>query len=276
MVNPEASPYIQQTTLVEFEYSIVKIYITDAEEDLVLIDGTYLSDSLLSVKLPKNSLGGFEKTYATITMSLQIHNFASQATSGRAFAPAKVKVKEIIDGEIKTLYVGRMSSAHRNTHNKKDTIEIKVKTEKSDLDQSLGFSCNATCGWVFGDSKTCKYNLQAKKESGFLTINDTKTTTVDIALTSTQPLGYWDSGEVQKDSIRIKIRAWDGNNRFYLNKLPPPTWHGTYIDILPGCNKTPTDCRSWDNEERFSGIGLAALSYNPIFENPNNPYQGKP
>lgn len=274
MANPERESVLAQETLVSITYGSTTVLVTGSDEDLPTLEGVYLSDPLLSVKLPPNNIAGFDKSIATITMSFVNYAFATQVTSGRAFPPVYVKVKEMVNGEIKTLFTGRSRSAHKNLKGKKDLISLKVRSAKSDLDQALGFSCNATCGWVFGDTTTCKKDVESLKESGSLTIPDFKSTTVTITGLASHTDNYWVSGKVRLNGTAIKIRSWDLGTSFYLNELPPSNWHSATVEVLPGCDKTPNTCAFWDNLDRFVAPGLAALSYNPLFENPSNPYGG--
>lgn len=271
MVNPETLSTGKTFLLLEFIYGDSSEWkLTNANTDLNTAKGLYLSDSKIKVKLPTNSIANFGKAEATVEISLGEWLFAQDITSGRAFPPLTLTIYKRFSDYIRKVFVGRVTKAVRNPNGREGIVKLHVSGAKNDLDQAGGFSCNNTCGWDFGNSKTCQYNIDDVKESGVgitLDFQSNDSNKVTINGLATHPNRYWRRGSVEKDGLNIRIREWLNGTDFYLSKLPPLSWDGAEVTVTPGCDKRFTTCSFWNNLEHFSGIGLYALEYNPIIEN---------
>ena len=270
MSNPETLAANKSFLLLHFSYGDSSVWrLTNANQDLDTKLGTYLNDPKIKVKLPPNSIAGLGKAEVSVDISETPWLFASDISSGRAFPPLTLTIYQRTNDYIRTLSIGRVTRAVRNPQGREGIVRLFVAGAKNDLDQSGGFTCNNTCNWRFGESKTCKKDVIALEETGTLTIQDLSSPKVTIAGLAAHPNRYWRRGKVKLDGLTLRIRNWTNGTDFYLAKLPPVTWDGATVTVTPGCNKLFTTCIFWNNLKNFSGIGLKALEYNPLIENIN-------
>ena len=278
MANVETVSTKSKFVLVEFSYGNPKVYwrLTNSNEDQITRLGKFLADPHMTAKIPQNSIASFGKAEAKIMITEAIWSFASQITEGRAFPKTDVRIYTRGTGDsadnIRLVFVGRISSAVRNPGGKVGFVQVKVRGPKNDLDQSLGFSGNSTCGWVFGEAKTCTKDIEVLKETGSLTIPDGRLPTVTITGLIAQADRYWRRGKIVYNGLEIRIREWDNDETFYLSRLLPISWIETdpiIVTVYPGCDKEESTCAFWGQLSTFSGIGIKAPSYNPNIENPN-------
>ncbi len=91
---------------------------------------------------------------------------------------------------------------------------------------------------------------------------------VPIAPPSTQLL-YWTNGKIFLDGAYIKIRSrlsFLGNTiTFQLKSILNPTSLNAFGFAIAGCDRTLTNCKFWENEQRFNGLGLPMPDYNPNY-----------
>lgn len=284
MANIEQAPIKNSFVLVSFDWGetpdvlATTAKFTNANADLDTRFGTFLSDPKVKVSLPKNSIGGFDKSEARITISSSAWAFAPLITAGRPFPPTRVVIRERgandTDDNIRTIFAGNMNSAIKNPNGRAGLVDVKIQGDKSALDQALGYSVNETCGWVFGNMKTCGLDITALKETGELRIINFTEVTITALSGASHPNRYWRRGFVNVGALKIRIREWNSGDTFYLSKIPPALWDfvdngGTQlVTVTPGCDKKIFTCQFWGREEAFSGLGFKMQDYNPLFENP--------
>ena len=282
MTNIEQAATKENYVLVSFDWGetpnqlATTAKFTNANADLDTRYGTFVSDPKVKVTLPKNSIGGFDKAEGKVVISSDLWAFAPLITAGRPFPPTRIVIRERgsndTDDNIRTIFAGKMASATRNPNGRVGLVEVRVQGAKSELDQALGFSTNESCGWVFGDPKTCVLALGPLTETasgnGLFWSGNAATTEVTIEGLSAHPNRYWRRGFVEFEGLKIRIREWSSGTTFYLSKLPPDSWSNALVDVIPGCDKLIFTCQFWGREASFSGLGFKMQDYNPLFENP--------
>lgn len=163
------------------------------------------------------------------------------------------------------LYYGNVISVTRVPEDQGSSIELKVASLKSQLETPLGIVTGTSCPWTFGD-RSCLLNIIGLKDIGIAQNSGSRFLVVsDIAITTE---GYWARGYAEWDGLSILIREQPAGNTMILAEACPQDWAGKEITLTPGCKKTITACRTWNNEEHFAGIGLAMPSYDPRFDKP--------
>jgi len=166
------------------------------------------------------------------------------------------------------LFKGRVAKVIKNQHGKEGSVVLICLPMKALLDVPLGLLCTQQCVWNFG-GKGCNFDVAAERQIGTLTeINTDRTVTIP-GLAPVARANFWRQGYVTRNGLKIVIREWDPSvdtDRFLLRERPPAEWIGQEVELTPGCDKSLGNCRDWDNEERFAGLGIAMPDYHPNIE----------
>lgn len=264
--------------LLDFIYGSTAWKLTNATTNLDTKFGRYISDTKITVKLPANSIAGFQDQAAEIEISHDLWPFASLLTSKRSFPPVTVHVREREHGlnidRMTLRYVGSILKAIKNPARKIGIVKLVCGDAKKDLASSAGISENPFCAWVFGDLKTCdidgNIDLASLGESATLVFTSNSSPIVTITGLSAHPNNYWRRGFVRYNGLDIRIRNWSSGETFQLSKLPPLDWDGATVEVFPGCDKRSATCEFWNNIDNFRGLAIKSPSYHPVFENPSN------
>ncbi len=93
---------------------------------------------------------------------------------------------------------------------------------------------------------------------------------VQAQLCITQQLSdWWVRSFLEKDGLRIPIQAWkQGTALFTLNRVPPLSWDGARVMLVPDCPRTSAACAQRGNTANFNGLGIGMPTYNPTLEEP--------
>lgn len=82
-----------------------------------------------------------------------------------------------------------------------------------------------------------------------------------------QSLDWWVRSYLEKDGVRVTIQQWKQNSAlFVLNRIPPESWDGARLTLVPDCTRTPTACSARQNSDNFGGLGIGIPAYNPTLE----------
>lgn len=270
----EGNPALTQSAkqialLVTFTWtdsSAKTVRFTDWTENIIDSSQTFTSLTPLSVKLPRQE-GGVRDGRCVISMpaSLQPGSFLS---NGEKAPLVSVTVEETMWKSViarRILFVGYCTRAKLVTS--RELTELEFSTTKSKLEVPLGLPVIAECPWRFGDT-TCGINLEAIKDLATITDVDGRFLTVS-GLANNTDVGRYHRGFVQKDGVRIGIRAYKIANRIELFERPPASWEGSNVYVYPGCDKLPVTCLiRWQNIEQFGGMGWKMPARHPIFDIP--------
>ena len=264
--------------LVEIFYGTSVLRLTDAHGlPATPPMGEFLPCPTLSVTLAPYS-GAFENRTSEIEFDYVSTglSFGLSVTSGRAFAPIRVVVWQLIKNptsdKLRKLFVGNVVSATRNPGGKQGILSLACASVKTRTQRECGIVSNNQCEWTFGDPKTCTVNISALVESGLIT--SITRNVVTITGLSAHVDRYWHKGYVEIDDVRVSIREWISGTSFILNSLVPIQWEETVIasgsiavSVTPGCDLRPNTCRGvWNNLPNIMNIGVAVPTYNPFFE----------
>jgi len=145
-------------------------------------------------------------------------------------------------------------------------MNIIFKGWKYYTDITAGLPCTEQCAWGALGNRGCGASVVEEEHtvdsvSGY-------TLTITDSLVDTRAF-LFNKGYIEKGGARIKIKYHETGNTFQLSKPAPATWVGSTITIYSGCDRQLSTCRDvYDNEERFMGLGVAMVDYNPFYENP--------
>lgn len=81
---------------------------------------------------------------------------------------------------------------------------------------------------------------------------------------------WWVRSYLEKDGLRIPVQAWTQSTAlFVLNRIPPLSWSGARVTLVPDCPRTATACAQRGNTANFNGQGIGMPAYNPTLEEPD-------
>jgi len=249
---------------------------TDRSEDWA---GEFISTPTLQIELPKNN-GAFDD--AVCNIKLASDDFNDRLTDGLPTSQCSVTVQEvtlpIVIGEsatILTLFTGKVSSTIRNEGGRANARLIKAKSWKQFFKVRMGMPADHQCPFMFGrigcESGTVAGggpNPLGASPSRTISLIEGHKVTLSAVLTPSFPTEF-NKGYIEKDGIKIDIREFDGAvaaDVLYLTRQPPTYWLGEVVVVNPGCNKSIENCRLWNNEQNFGGVGYGIPAYNPNFE----------
>jgi hypothetical protein len=188
-----------------------------------------------------------------------------------AHAPIRCTIAEVDPSDDTTLtvrWVGTVIGTLKNQPNKPGLVNATVAGWRALLQYPLGIECTTQCAWTFGDQNCC-VDLTAIRQTGTVTAITGNLVTI-TGLTYVRA-NYFRYGSVLFDGLAMRIIDYDGGaGTFHLvTKLPPPEWMGQTVTVTPGCDRLidgTNGCRSRNNEQRFCGLGVKMIDYNPQFE----------
>lgn len=260
--------------LVEFSYGDPTAFdyerLTSWTQDVEHESETWTSLVTLAVSLAPNT-GGLQEGVTTITLPLVADGFADKASNGERHSPIFVRVLEQIRDpngvgtlDTLTLFKGRVKTAKR----RKDTVSFDCVSAKGKFQVQIGVTCDVQCRWTLGDHH-CKVDLAPLDETA--TVDSVSGRTVTLDAISDPDATYWSRGYMERNGLRIDIRAWRDTDPlvFELADPPPAEWVGEQVTVVPGCDKTYATCVArFNNESNFGGMGIAMPAWHPSFEGP--------
>jgi hypothetical protein len=203
---------------------------------------------------------------------------------------------------VEYLYNGVMEKSTRNPSGKLNRMKLSFMPEfLSKLEEtSLGYRCDMTCSHIWGSTGcgiditrffdgSSYYPAQSAKvrrasvQCTLLSPHSLRTVSLVLdpvahpgasQFTIThQPIGWWVRGWLEKDGLRIMIADWRfdtltgfGTNIFTLSRIPPTSWQGAVVSLVPGCTRTSEACAQRGNSVNFGGFGVGIPAYNPTTE----------
>jgi len=272
----QSTDYLSILT-VTIVYGNTTLRFCDADENFVAGGNTYLSDPLLRATMPERS-GVLEEDDADVFLSSS-WGFLLEAASGRAFPAMEVKVVEHIlpsqifateDSELLYHFVGKASSIEINPDGEEGVAKLTVLNPKQKTEKALDNLALERCRNDFGSGKVCEFDRETAERTGTLTaIDRTKVTITGLAQV---PSGWYESGFVEHDGLRIKIRYWRSGDEFTLTQIPPVSWEESLplqVTVSPGCAKDVGSCGVFNQLQNFRGIGVDIPEHHPVFEKPD-------
>lgn len=262
--------------LVSFAYGAglaSRAYYTNWSEDY----GIYVATPAMKVILPPNS-GKFEDKPADISMPSD--DFVDRLTDGMPHSEVTVQIDEMtrsLDGSSSAkrlvLFIGTVVSTVRNAERREGRV-IRARPAKEFLDVQLGPPVDHQCWLTFNGPGCDGGSPSAGAPSGLISTGDTIVSIEGRKITvSAGPSHAVDhhylNGYMERDGLRIKIRAYDAgvdDKVFYLSRQPPSEWEGQAVTIVAGCTKTKERCAEWSNLDNFNGVGIAIPKWHPSYE----------
>lgn len=161
-------------------------------------------------------------------------------------------------------FTGLVATAEAYPNGDHGVIKIVGLPTKGMMDLYGGIPLTNQCAWILGEGK-CGVDVDALSETALVDSIDGLQITFDSLATTTA--GYWHRGFVSYDGLNIGVRIYTTGTSMELVALPPTSWVGKTVTLIPGCDGTIETCRSkFDSEETFGGAGYAIPSVNPILE----------
>lgn len=239
-------------------------------EDITLGEVTYHACNEMAVTAAK-SLGGPADAPWTISMFANRPPFLTLCRPF-AHAPITCLITECDPSDETSIYPrwkGVVVGTLKNANQKAGIVSATISGWRSLLQFPLGIETTTQCAWTFGDSNCC-IDLPSIRQTGHITAITGNTITVTGLVYPRD--NYWRYGSAMVDGLAMKIVDYDGGAGIFklIPKLPPPEWLDVDAVFTPGCDHLvdgSNGCRKWSNEQRFCGLGVKMLDYNPQFEN---------
>lgn len=276
-------PQKQIRTFFSFKYGaeadpIYERIVNDTQEAKIGSD-VYLPSPATHVILPANTIGLKEKD-AEIALPFKAGGFSERISNGSPFSTTDIAIYEQMRvdngsewGDLKTMFLGRMSSTRRFAGKKSQIVSVFATNSKSRLDRALGISCNHHCPFTLGGNG-CFVSLLSMRMPVTSSDIRTRRITLDDGLSSggikQKPTGYWKRGFIEYAGIQLMINDWEGtgSSEFVLAEAAPEEFEGnTEVLLYPGCDHTWQVCdQTFANVSHFGGYGIGIPSYNPLTE----------
>jgi len=246
-------------------------YLTNAGYPLSYEGNTYQNVEGLKVDLPAES-GGLDKDEGKLEgVGINDSSFLTRLSNHYPFSKVEVTVRELdIDlstdsvSDVRTLFTGLVYQATPMPLT--GYMNIIFKGWKYYTDITAGLPCTEQCAWGVLGNRGC--GASVVEEEHTVAAVSSYTLTILGSLSDTRSF-LFNKGYIEKEGARIKIKYHETGNTFQLSKPAPATWVGSTITIYSGCDRQLSTCRDvYDNEERFMGLGVAMVDYNPFYENP--------
>lgn len=243
--------------------------VTDANEDLVILNQLWIATSLLEVRAAAIT-GVFERQtwefdFPVVTAQ---QDLIDALGTGRAHSDITVTAVEYAieagEAQVLTFLEGTITEVVRNPGGRAEILRFRSQTLKVETQRAVGMQADENCIWTFGNLKTCGKNIVNLREGGSLTAVDGLTVT--ITGLGGQRDRYWNRGFVEKDGVRIKIKEWIQGTSFLLTRFVPLEWEANLpfnVDVVPGCDKTLKSCSLWGQVTERLAPGEAIPEYNP-------------
>lgn len=211
------------------------------------------------VRIPTAALAAFLPTYAGATFE-STPLPALRATVWKTTRSTSGEVKRTIEAR------GEVSEILKNPSGQLGMSQFSVASLKNDARGSVSFTADIQCDLEWG-GPVCGIDLKSKVATGTMTAATRGVVTI-TGLPAAQHQLYWHRGFVERNGVRIFVQEWKSAQptRFVLVQRPPSEWVGKTVRVAPGCDRLPTTCKLWNNENRFLGLGIAMPPYNPILE----------
>lgn len=240
--------------LVEFSYEDPITYVRLArwEEDVTLDGETFLSQARMDLKVPKQD-GTARGRDAEIVME----EIALLTSMRSTFPPVTVTLWEMEEGDESSAYIlykGVIINNEYNYNGNSNTVRVKVAGPKRRLETTISMKISRFCPHSFGKTP-CAYDREANKETHTIDSFSGNQVILSTALSETDP-SFWKFGGIRYNGFEVGIHKFENPTTLFTIKPIPSHWGGKVVDLLPGCDKTPTICIARGQEENFAGIGL--------------------
>lgn len=267
--------------LVDFSYpgpnnTQVDIALTNFTEPLTVDGRVYSVEPAMQLLSPEFDASLNDKP--TRLRLRNIYSFLRNAASGRAFPLIRVVIKSLTFSpenpgtlsETSVLYYwsGEVSQVTINPEGTEGLVEIESQFCGGSVDRELGIICSPQCWKKFGTT-ACGADLGLLKEAGIVQSISESGRVLTITGLSQPSASYWQGGSVDLFGADVRIRNWNITDptTFELSKYAPVDFTNAVlpaaISVTPGCNRTLGDCRIFNNENSFGGLGIGLPDRNP-------------
>lgn len=248
---------------------------TSWTNDLVVGGQTFISEPLLDIELPEQT-GGVEMKEGKLTCPSWREPFDLLST-GFGFSKVWVKIDQVDPSNIvatfRNLNLSSITKVRKNPGKRKGLSECTLANMKLGLNGfRLSLPMTSTCCVPFGGDH-CRKDASALEQTGTVaSIGTPQRNSVTLVLpavldpVSQLPDNKFAMGTLQVNGRSFRIVKSYESLTFDLNELAPPWIVGQACKIYPGCRKRLEDCRVWDNEINFMGLGIKIPARNPVFE----------
>lgn len=268
-----ATPYVP---LVVFQGTSISYRYARWTENLTVNGHVFTSAPELSIQFDKAMNVGVEDSPLTI----QLRNNRppiDRMSLPFPHSPVRVTVCEVdpmrIGDTFREVYFGKVTEVDSSTRGSHVISKVTVSGIKASLTRIVGLQALSTCIWSFGQANQspCGFNVGPHIKVGEITAVgvDGQSVRINTNLAYDPYLDLsnmrWANGQVSVSGHHVKIRQSLEDGRFDLKSPVPLDWIGLPAIFSPGCGKTLANCRYWDNEARFMGLGLGMPGANPVF-----------
>lgn len=295
-------PFKKTATLISFEWGVPTAvdpggeFYSDVEDTRIFFGRKHTPLPKMEISLPKmTGTISDERARVTVPLAGLDETIWDYMSDGLPFARTLARIDEVIEstdsGDSRIgagrqrigLYAGYVAQGYRNPRGKKGLVTLELMSPKGLLaNTTLGAIGNAQCNNVFG-GPGCERPVGPRiydpaTGAGPMVMPSVQLTMIDstsVRLIDTAGSGhlagkaatYWDEGSWRISGLRFKIRSWQtGTNEFVLYEQPRLSLLNQVGELWPGCDKSLTACRFWQNEDNFDGCAWASPDFNPLYE----------
>jgi len=275
----ETLPVASQTFCIRFAWdsSNELRYYTNWSEDITLDGDTYLSTPDIVFSPPEKTIGvDNEEWKLTLPVSVEP---ADQLALPYPHAPVTCTVERVNPMDTTERFVEAHGVVHGNVEWRygSPVVDIAFASVKELLERNVGLRATTTCFHRFGDAH-CGIDREALKEDATIdSLNyDDDPYAIEVTFdgSPTTTANLWRFGSVRYKGLEIEIAEIEFGTPdvIRLSLVPPPSWDGAEVEVLPGCARTANVCDTvYSNINGQGGEGgfLApgyAITRNPLFE----------
>jgi hypothetical protein len=245
---------------------------------------TFTSAPEMSVEMEKSFNGGTSDTPMKIKLRM-IRPPVNDLSEVFPHATVSVLIEELSPLDPlsrREVFLGTVREVKAQPGGTSQLAELQVVGIKTRFGSILSLQLTTTCQWTFGKEKgsPCEIDAVAMRLTGEAVLNWEDVLNRVRVVFDPMPVlleaERWRMGYMERDGCRITILKVNRTNdedfivdTFDLAKSPPPSWEGMEVTLTPGCSKTISNCRYWNNETRFGGFGIATPGYHPVYEKGN-------
>lgn len=260
-----------------YEYSVVLIdldagsgeesYITNSPVSFIYGGHTYVPAPDMEIK-PTPLTGDFSSgEYKIRNLSTNLTLISGMATN-LPYSKVSATVRELFyDGDDNLTgseYLFRGFVYQCESRKARGRADLILRDHKYYTDTTAGVPCTELCAVSFFGDEVCQKTVHSEPHtvdsiSGYnLTVGESLIDTTSF---------LFKNGYIENGAQRMKIKYHESGTTFQMARPVPASWEGALVTVYAGCDRQLSTCRDiHNNEERFLGLGISMVDYNPLYE----------
>jgi len=275
-------PASQPVALVTFTWGepTQTLRLVRSNADLTVDSDLFIAEPKMEVMLGRQK-AGISPDSATIRVATRAELSPFLDSPGQTVSVLIEESDLTLTGTVRRVFLfGYAKSISSDSLSAPGVLEIEVEDLRSELDAPAVMVLSEFCQNKFGHAIGCMYDLVSQERTGIMTLwgLGQPNTVVRVAgltdsLTqnggTTNVADLYSTGQLVRDGVSIRVRHYNSaveQEQLLLQEEPPASWVGQIVSVFPGCRHTIADCRRFQNEIHFNGLGIGTPNHNPLIE----------